>query len=557
MPKQILSLLLRKSPFTLLISVILSALSAAFSTLLLAVLLPAVTRERPAEGWQPLALFLALCVLVSVTRVFGRYAMEKLGQGAVFDLRMDLSRKILSSPLLQLEGLGTSRLLTVLIDDVTMVSFLIVQVPVLSTNLGLVIGCLVYLATISLPLFWMLLALLVLGGVSYQIPTIIGARRFTLLRQQQERLFEYFRGVINGTKELKIHHRRQEEFLSGLEKIADGQRRLQISANLIHGGAAAWGHLLLFVVIGALVYLRPQFGGTSEALIGFTLVLIYMMGPLQIVLNAFPQLGQAGAALRRAESLGLSLTEPLSRPGIAPEAAQSATWSKLQLDGIMHQYHSDADVKPFTLGPIDMEFGAGETIFLVGGNGSGKTTLAKVLVGLYTPEQGNLALDGTVIDDDHRQAYRENFTVVFSDFYLFDSLLGLSRRDLATEAERFLSQLQLTNVVSIKDRQLSTLDVSQGQRKRLALLTAYLEDRPIYVFDEWAADQDPFFKKVFYLQILPELKRRGKTVLVITHDDRYYACADRIIKLDYGQVTFDGPAESFSYHPPELVPEVG
>jgi putative pyoverdin transport system ATP-binding/permease protein len=96
--------------------------------------------------------------------------------------------------------------------------------------------------------------------------------------------------------------------------------------------------------------------------------------------------------------------------------------------------------------------------------------------------------------------------------------------------------LQLSHKVQVKDGSLSTTELSQGQRKRLALLTAYLDDRPIYLFDEWVADQDPFFREVFYQQILPELKKRDKAVLVISHDDRYFHLCDRLIKLDYGQI---------------------
>jgi putative ATP-binding cassette transporter len=132
--------------------------------------------------------------------------------------------------------------------------------------------------------------------------------------------------------------------------------------------------------------------------------------------------------------------------------------------------------------------------------------------------------------------------VVFSDFYLFDTLLGLQTPELDRRAREYLTKLQLDHKAKVKDGALSTTDLSQGQRKRLALLTAYLEDRPIYLFDEWAADQDPLFKDVFYLQLLPELQAKGKTVLVISHDDRYYHLGDRIIKLDYGKVEYDEPA---------------
>jgi putative ATP-binding cassette transporter len=181
----------------------------------------------------------------------------------------------------------------------------------------------------------------------------------------------------------------------------------------------------------------------------------------------------------------------------------------------------------------------GELVFITGGNGSGKTTLAKLLIGLYVPQQGEIRLDGKPITNEHRDNYRQLFSVVFSDFYLFENLLGLSDFNIDTRAQDYLTKLQLDRCVQIKDRTLSTLELSQGQRKRLALLTAYLEDRPIYVFDEWAADQDPQFKEIFYFELLGRLKEAGKTVIVISHDDRYYHVADRVIKLNYGLIEFD------------------
>jgi len=212
----------------------------------------------------------------------------------------------------------------------------------------------------------------------------------------------------------------------------------------------------------------------------------------------------------------------------------------------VHSYHREQDDSHFVLGPIDLSFHRGELVFLVGGNGSGKSTLAKMIAGLYPPEAGEIRLDGQLISDKSRDEYRQLFSAVFSDFYLFDDLLGLHHADLDGQAEEYLTQLHLNHKVKVKNGTLSTTAVSQGQRKRLALLTAYLEDRPFYLFDEWAADQDPVFKDVFYTQLLPELKARGKTILVISHDDRYFDAADRLIKLDYGKIVSDTAATSLT-----------
>ncbi len=262
------------------------------------------------------------------------------------------------------------------------------------------------------------------------------------------------------------------------------------------------------------------------------------MTALQLVLNTLPQLTRANVALRSTEELGFTLASQEAEDVSLLNTASQA-WQSLELKSISHTYHREGENSDFVLGPIDLSFKPGELVFITGGNGSGKTTLIKLLTGLYTSERGHISLDGRQIDAFSREHYRQYFSVVFSDFYLFEQMLGLIGSDLDEQARAYLSQLKLSHKVDIANGRLSTIELSQGQRKRLALLTAYLENRPIYIFDEWAADQDPYFKGVFYLQLLPELKARGKTIFVISHDDRYYQVADRIIKLDDGQVVSD------------------
>ncbi len=173
---------------------------------------------------------------------------------------------------------------------------------------------------------------------------------------------------------------------------------------------------------------------------------------------------------------------------------------------------------------------------MTGGNGSGKTTLALLILGLYSPDAGEMRSGDELITNVNRDAYRQNFSAVFADCYVFDSLLGYSHNDLQVRTEELLIRLQLDRKLHVENGRFSTVDLSRGQRKRMALLAAYLADRPIYLFDEWAADQDPLFREVFYKEMLPELKARGKTVIVITHDDRYFHLADRVLHMSMGRI---------------------
>jgi putative ATP-binding cassette transporter len=276
-----------------------------------------------------------------------------------------------------------------------------------------------------------------------------------------------------------------------------------------------------------------------SVLTSFSLVVLYMKSSISNILAALPVWTSALGAMDAIESLGFSLAprpeipEPVVQPLRIGEALE------FSLRGVVHAYCHEYNGSEFTLGPLDLTLRSGELVLLTGGNGSGKTTLVKILSALYTPESGHLYLNDELITPENQEAYRQNFSILFADYFLFEKLLGLEDVQLDEMAAAYLHRLRLDHKVQVQDGHLSTLNLSTGQRKRLALLVAYLEDRPVYIFDEWAAGQDPAFKDVFYRELLPELKSRGKLVLVVSHDDHYYDVADRIIKLDGGQIESD------------------
>jgi putative ATP-binding cassette transporter len=214
----------------------------------------------------------------------------------------------------------------------------------------------------------------------------------------------------------------------------------------------------------------------------------------------------------------------------------------LALQSVTYRYEGLEGVAEYQLGPLDLQIYPGELLFITGGNGSGKTTLALMILGLYKPTTGTLKLGDDLITDETRDLYRQNFSAVFADPYIFESLLGYSSEVHHRNSEKLLELLKLTDTVSIQNGRFSTVDLSKGQRKRLALLGAYLSDRPFYLFDEWAAEQDPDFRDVFYRDLLPNLKARGKTVIVITHDDQYFHLSDRLLRLERGQVEICFPS---------------
>jgi putative ATP-binding cassette transporter len=534
----IIAFFLRHSRKIVFFSIAAGALSGVCNAALLAVI--NATLKTTPQGGRLAWSFAGLCVLLPFARFTSERLLTKLGQDAMHRMRMQLCRQILAAPLLHLEQLGSARLLTTLTDDVPAITNAVLVIPLLCVNAALVIGCLIYLGILSWGVLLIVLAFMILGIATYQAPILKVQKIFQAAREHSDRLQEHFRALTLGAKELKIHNERRQAFIrEGLEATADALQEHNVAGQNLYTVAASWGQVLVFIVIGLILFIFPSIHTLDRTMLtGYALTLLYLMTPLQVIMNSLPQLTRANVALNKVNELGFTLGSQGSEQA-EEKQFQTDTWETLRLSSVSHRYQRDGEASDFILGPLDLTFKPGEMVFIIGGNGSGKTTFVKLLTGLYAPENGAIYLNDEPIGPDNKEAYRRHFSAVFSDFYLFETMLGLIDNKLDQRASEYLQQLKLGHKVQIEQGRLSTTKLSQGQRKRLALLTAFLEDRPIYIFDEWAADQDPYFKDFFYMNLLPDLTARHKTVFVITHDDRYYHVAERIITLDNGQVTSD------------------
>jgi putative pyoverdin transport system ATP-binding/permease protein len=480
--------------------------------------------------------FTFLCLFLITAKILSDLALIKMGQNTIFQLRLRLARQILAVQVRKLEELGPHRLTVALTDDVYKVAQLITYIPTICIEITIVLGCLAYLIYLSWIALAIVLAFVTFALASYRIPAKRAIRYFRLAREENEALYKGFQALIHGYKELKLNRKRRHIFMEDvLEATADRLRKHNVMASSISTSAGNYGQSLFLILIGLLMFGLSQLISADRSVItGSVLVILFLKGPMESLVNLLPLIATANVALNKINQLDAKLIED---KGINPQNrdAPSLRFERLDLRGITHTYNGEGD-KRFSIGPINLTIHGGELVFLTGGNGSGKTTLAKVITGLYVPESGEIKLNGQEVTDETIDDYRQYFSVVFSDFYLFESLLGLNNPEADEKARKYLEQLQLAHKTTVIGGALSSVDLSQGQRKRLALLTAYLEDRPFYVFDEWAADQDPYFREIFYHEILPELKSRGKTLLVISHDDRYYYLGDRVIRLDYGKI---------------------
>jgi putative ATP-binding cassette transporter len=482
-----------------------------------------------------LIVFFGLCVVVLIGDVIADIVLNIVGQRLVANLRKSLCARILRAPIAQIEAQKAYRLVATLHQDVSTITTLFLNLPRVFIAIPVIVGCFVYLAVLSPMLLLVILAVVAAGIALHGLAQRRAIKSFRAARIAVDHLQKHYRAITEGAKELRLNTERRRHFFNKqLSSTVDDVRNLTIAANNIHATADAAGSLLFFLLIGMILVLMSSSSATDRTTIGgFVLVLLYMRGPIGQLVSILPVLSNARVSFAKIKEISEQFVEGETQLGARCPSDHTRAFRTIELRSVCHSHKAGDD--SFCLGPIDIIINSGEILFFTGGNGSGKTTLIKVILGLYTPSDGRLLLDGEPVEGGHLDDYRQLFSAIFTDYYLFDEL-HFRDRTVEQQTHQYLARLGMSRHVKIENGAFSTTDLSTGQRKRLALLQAYSEGRPILVFDEWAADQEPAFRKAFYTELLPELKRQGKTVIVITHDDRYFHLSDRCVKLEAGRV---------------------
>lgn len=474
-----------------------------------------------------------LCALSLAGQLIAGIGNSLLGQLIVARLRQDVCSRILRAPLAQIEQMKSPRLLAVLNGDVEKIAELGNHFAGYTTALAIVIGCLVYLFVLSVPMVCFALLLVVLGGALNNVAMRHWLARFDEARDLEDQLQKQYRAIIEGAKELRLNRaRRLSVERNGVGDLTGRIATLNGRAFAIFWAVDTISIALIFVFVGAVLALRPYLGIETEAITGFIIVMLFAKGPIEELASALPVFSQAQIAFRRISALTAALADG-GAPIDGPRASLHFRHS-IGLDGIRHGFPGAEQEEAFALDIPHLEIARGEVTFIVGGNGSGKTTLIKILLGLHQPRSGVVLLDGQPVFAAELDGYRQLFSGVFADYHLFDELMTCPAGEARVNA--WLQRLGLAKVVDFHQGRFSTTDLSTGQRKRLAFIHAVLEDRPILMFDEWAADQDPDFRKLFYRHLLPELRNAGKTVIAVSHDDRYFDAADRVVHMSRGRI---------------------
>ncbi|WP_110971236.1 cyclic peptide export ABC transporter [Pseudomonas huaxiensis] len=518
------------------LSTVLGIVSGLSVTGLLATLNNAMTQDGGPNVNSAL-MFAGLLVLTLACSTLSSLLSNKVGQRVVANLRRELAAKVLVAPIEQLERYRSHRLIPVLLNDVTTLSNFALSVAPMVIAFTVTLGCLSYLAFLSWQILLLTLVTVAIGSGAQYLAHKAGMRSIVAARDGEDELQKHYQALSAGAKELRIQRRRRQHMLD--EKIFTTTERIctsNIRAANIFVSAETFGSMLFFAVIGMAVAFQALWPAAEKTVLGgFVLVMLYMKGPLERLVTAMPIISRAKIALGRIAELSWKFSSPEPHLLVSDRPSALQNMQTLELRQVRYDYPPVEGSESFHLGPINLSIKQGDIVFIVGENGGGKTTLIKLLLGLYTPQQGEILLNGEVLQPEELDDYRQLFTTIFADYYLFDDPLP-GDAPLTGDAAKYLERLDIAHKVSIRDGAFTTTDLSTGQRKRLALISAWLDERQLLVFDEWAADQDPAFRRVFYTELLPELKQQGKTIIVISHDDRYFPIADQLVRMEGGRI---------------------
>ncbi|EPH6762510.1 multidrug ABC transporter permease/ATP-binding protein [Cronobacter dublinensis] len=472
--------------------------------------------------------FLGLLVLLMAITLGSQLALTTLGHHFVFRLRGEFIKRIMDTPVGQIDKLGSATLLAGLSSDVRNITVAFVRLPELVQGVILTLGSAAYLGWLSGK---MLLVTALWIAVTLWTGYLLVQRVYkhlATLREVEDSLYDDFQTVLEGRKELALNRERAEYIFDKIyQPDAERYRQHIIRADTFHLSAVNWSNIMMLGVIGLVFWMANGLGWADTTVAAtYSLALLFLRTPLLSAMGALPTLLSAQVAFNKLKQFQLAPYAPaFSRP------ARHPGWQTLELRDVTFTYHDGS----FSVGPINLTIQRGELLFLIGGNGSGKSTLAMLLTGLYTPASGEILIDGKPLGAEEMDAYRQHFSAVFTDVWLFDKLLGPGGEEADPAlVETWLHRLKMDHKLTLENGKILNLKLSKGQKKRVALLLALAEGRDIILLDEWAADQDPHFRREFYQVLLPLMKEMGKTVFAISHDDHYFIHADRLLEMRQG-----------------------
>jgi putative pyoverdin transport system ATP-binding/permease protein len=527
----------REIPENLKSLLLMNILSAIAVTSFIGLVSAAVVAAAAGRISARLLLMFAITVtLFHVTHVYTLVTASQDTERLIHKLRVRLFDLVRRTDLVTVDKIGHASLQGVLTQDTQVLAQALPMLVIGFQQAVMLLFLAAYLAWLS-PVACVLAFGLAGLVVAVRFKRVKVLRTFMQSAAAAEgRVFDGLTELLHGFKEVRMSASRAAGVTGALAGASSASRTTNALLKAQWGRNFAVIESMLYSLIGLMVFVVPLFvAGYHEVILPATLAVMFISGPVYTVSFVTPLVTQAELALEGIEKME-------ERLGAAAEAAASETVGTLEqdprsiaLNDAVLSYRDSEGSPLFTVGPITAEFHAGQITFITGGNGSGKSTLLRLLTGLIPLDGGHLLADGASLATDQMQEFLDRNSAIFSDYHLSRRLYCVGDPDPA-RIHSLLERLDMQNKVTVSESAFSTIDLSSGQRKRLAFVVAELEDKPVIVLDEWAAEQDPHFRRIFYEELLPDLKARGKIVICVTHDDRWFHLADRIYQMNEGRI---------------------
>ena len=515
--------------------IVMATISGVANTLLLAIVNHAAYAVSHNED---LTQFFFLYMIVFTLFLYAQwFAFEQAIlaiEDAIYNTRIRLTQKVQQVELEFMENIGSNNLYARLTQSDTLISQSIPQFTAVAQIFILIVCSFLYLAYISMISFVISIIAMAIGGFFFLIQSRAVKAALQNVRQQEGNYFKSISHLVDGFKEIKINKEKGHDLL---DRIAEKSGEAKEIKNLVGKQESrlwGFGRVFVYVLLPILVFIVPNFSDDHAVnMYKISATMLFITGPITIIMNTLPLLNRVNMAVGDLLGLEDEMDSAISKESTI-ETDFFKDFKEIKIDKVEFSYSNGGS--GFSVGPISASVSKGELLFIIGGNGSGKSTFLKLLTGLYYPSRGGIYTDSSRIDDFYYPAYRGLFSVIFTDFYLFDKFYGVKDIDV-DKVNYWLKKMKMEHKVHFHEGGFTSTDLSTGQRKRLAFIAAMLEDKPILVIDEFAADQDPQFRKYFYETLLIELKEMGKTVIAVTHDDHYFHVADRVMKMDEGMLS--------------------
>ena len=458
-------------------------------------------------------------------------------EAIIHKIRVRLMDQIRHSELLSLEDVGRARIVAAITSDAAVLTQASNMLAFTVQGAVLIVFVAIYVAFLSIAAILTTIVVVSIAAVIFHQKN----RRLVAEKQRaaawERRLFDRLTDFLDGFKEVRLNSARSADLFADAVDVSRTAANIKINTQAETFRMIVTSQISMYVLLGAVVFVAPQFSDTlgGAALTKTTTALMFIVGACFGLVQSIPILLNANASADRLVQLENVLRATAAQPREVPTVKRFDT---IEMRNINFRYVDKFSESAFKIGPIDFTLHPGELVFITGGNGSGKSTFLRVLSGIYAPESGEIILDGRHIDNSNRDDYRALMSAIFFDYHLFRRLYGVPDPDPG-EVNRLLELFRLSAKTGLVDGEFRTLELSGGQRRRLALIVSLLEKRPILLLDEWTAEQDPEFRRKFYDELLPDLMKAGATVVVITHDDRYLDELDlpaRRIRMDEGKI---------------------